>query len=543
MTTGGRKWTQRWSIGADGITMTAVEAAVPATAESLAAADADQKAAQLLPPRPHPARAGGPAAGPYTPGAVVYIGGNWYRIDQTGRATPEGILPNQPPPPPPDQVAAQQAAARRVRHLPPPRRPARPQPAPMATAPAAAPVASMIPSQIPQIISAVPQVISAVGQGISGVTSAVQSIASAFGGFGGTGDPETSGVGDVLAAVFTGGLSEIPRAVASAAENPQVQNWRRHYGERFWDHGDWRRRWHPAWEGHRRWREVAGPDAGDPETSGVGDVLAAVFTGGLSEIPRAVASAAENPQVQNWRRHYGERFWDHGDWRRRWHPAWEGHRRWREVAGPDTGAPPEGIPGVSAIISALGATAYRLQDFIANSGGQVHPTHTQADSWLRAFRIDPGLLFSVSHASVEAAARLIRFLKLASGEHPMQHGWRLDSNPYLNHVDPTDPLTDPSYLASIRDAIVGTSDPRLAAKHLALQPVVVTRETAQRMLALLRHELVANGLPHWAEAQAALGDIAGEIQRVRDIAGEKGDDLHLSRVFGDVSFPPAQRAA
>jgi hypothetical protein len=71
-----------------------------------------------------PARgaSGGPAAGPYLPGAIVYIGGNWYKIDPTGRATPEGIVADPPPPPPPDQIATQQAAARRVRHMPPPRR-------------------------------------------------------------------------------------------------------------------------------------------------------------------------------------------------------------------------------------------------------------------------------------------------------------------------------------------------------------------------------------------------------------------------------------
>jgi hypothetical protein len=58
--------------------------------------------ARRRPPR-QPLRAergggGGPSAGPYRPGAVVYIGGNWYRIDPSGRATPEGMLPDQPPP-------------------------------------------------------------------------------------------------------------------------------------------------------------------------------------------------------------------------------------------------------------------------------------------------------------------------------------------------------------------------------------------------------------------------------------------------------------
>jgi hypothetical protein len=201
------------------------------------------------------------------------------------------------------------------------------------------------------------------------------------------------------------------------------------------------------------------------------------------------------------------------------------------------------LPGISAILSALGATAFRLGDFVANSGGHVHPAPEQADAWLHAFRIDPGLLFSASHVSPEAAARLLRYLKLASGEHPMQDGWQLGSSPYLAHVDPTDPLTDPEYLGAIRDAVVGTSDSRAALKHLALRPVEVTRETAQRMLALLRHELVASGLPHWAEARANLGEIAREVRRVRRIAGEAGADPVLSRLFGDVSLPARQRAA
>jgi hypothetical protein len=152
------------------------------------------------------------------------------------------------------------------------------------------------------------------------------------------------------------------------------------------------------------------------------------------------------------------------------------------------------------------------------------------------------LLFSANHTSVDAAARIVRYLKLASGEQPMQPGWQLDRNPYLARVDPADPLTDPRYLQSIRDAIVGTSDPRAAIEHLALRPVLVTRETACRMLALLRHELVANGLLHWAEVRACLGDIAREIGRVRQIAGEQGADAYLSRLFGDVTVPAGTSA-
>jgi hypothetical protein len=136
----------------------------------------------------------------------------------------------------------------------------------------------------------------------------------------------------------------------------------------------------------------------------------------------------------------------------------------------------------------------------------------------------------------------VRYLKLVSGERPMQPGWQLDSNPYLSHVDPRDPLTDPYYLQSIRDAIIGTSDPRVLVEHLARQPVIVTRETARRMLALLRHELVANGLPHWAEVQASLGEIAREIGRVRQVAGEQGADPYLSHLFGDVTVTSAATA-
>jgi hypothetical protein len=72
------------------------------------------------------------------------------------------------------------------------------------------------------------------------------------------------------------------------------------------------------------------------DTSGVDDVLAAIFSGGISEIPRAVA-ASGSPQVGAWRREYGERFWLHPHWRRRWLPTWERRRRWREMSGPETG--------------------------------------------------------------------------------------------------------------------------------------------------------------------------------------------------------------
>ncbi len=201
------------------------------------------------------------------------------------------------------------------------------------------------------------------------------------------------------------------------------------------------------------------------------------------------------------------------------------------------------IPGVTAILEALGGSAFRLEDLIAKSGDMVQPTPEQADSWLRLFRIDPGLLFAASHASVDAAARLVRYLKLASGEQPLQPGWRLGRNPYLARVDVTDPLTDPAYLRGIRDAIVGTSDAREVVNYLALQPVVVTRETARRMLALLRHELVPSGLPHWAEVRGNLGQIAAEVRRLRQVAGETGDDPYLSRLFGDVSLSARHSAA
>ena len=119
----GGKETQRWAVGRDGVTLTALGPPTPATAESLMAATADKRAAKRI-RGPRRAR-GGPDEGPYKPGAIVYIGGTWYQIDRRGRATPEGILTNQPPPPPRDQIGPLLAAARRGSHMAPPRRRAR----------------------------------------------------------------------------------------------------------------------------------------------------------------------------------------------------------------------------------------------------------------------------------------------------------------------------------------------------------------------------------------------------------------------------------
>jgi hypothetical protein len=49
----------------------------------------------------------------------------------------------------------------------------------------------------------------------------------------------------------------------------------------------------------------------------VGRALAAIFTGGLSEVANAAQS---HPQAATWKRTWGERFWEHPEWQRRfWH--------------------------------------------------------------------------------------------------------------------------------------------------------------------------------------------------------------------------------
>ena len=170
-----------------------------------------------------------------------------------------------------------------------------------------------------------------------------------------------------------------------------------------------------------------------------------------------------------------------------------------------------------------------------------HPTALQAEEWLTLFRIDPGLLFSgvdVIHTP-EQAARLVRYLKLISGEHPMQKGWGLHNpndgspdNPYQNEVDPTDPLTDPKYLQRIHDTIFAAKNPANRGKYLLAMPAVQTPETAKRLLAILRHGLRQSGLLDWSETKANLANIAGEIARVRVIAGESGPDAALAKEFG-----------
>jgi hypothetical protein len=61
----------------------------------------------------------------------------------------------------------------------------------------------------------------------------------------------------------------------------------------------------------------------------------------------------------------------------------------------------------------------------------------------------------------------VRYVKPASGEHPMHAGWQLGSNPYLAHVDPTDPLTDPAYLKTIREGPRATWNADASARRAA----------------------------------------------------------------------------
>lgn len=181
-----------------------------------------------------------------------------------------------------------------------------------------------------------------------------------------------------------------------------------------------------------------------------------------------------------------------------------------------------------------------------------HPNPLQAEEWLSLFRIDPGLLFAgVDNVKTpEQAARLVRYFKLVSGEHPMKKGWGLHNpndaspdNPYQNSVDPTDPLTDPKYLQHIHDIIWRTKR-AVSAHHnivdyTAAGPAVVTKETAQRLLGILRHGMVKSGIASWSEVQDAGSkySLRVEIKRVRKLAGESGPDPVLSKIFGDVSLP------
>jgi hypothetical protein len=225
----------------------------------------------------------------------------------------------------------------------------------------------------------------------------------------------------------------------------------------------------------------------------------------------------------------------------------------------------EAVPVFGPILHGAAALFGTIAGAIAGAGRDTFkPTPEHAEQLLTLMRIDPGLIFAgIDNATTpEQAARLARYLKLVAGEHPLPHGITDPHdvpNPnsstdiaYMIHPDPMDPLTDPAYLQHIHDTVFGTKHQRHRARYLAAQPLVVTADTAQRLLAILRHGLVQSGV---LKGEGTGGgsqehiipghrrDIAGQIRRVRTLAGESGRDERLEKLFGHQVNLPELRAA
>jgi len=218
------------------------------------------------------------------------------------------------------------------------------------------------------------------------------------------------------------------------------------------------------------------------------------------------------------------------------------------------------VPFVGKVVAGIGESSRGVQDFFEDLArvsskleDKFHPMPEQAAEWLRRYRIDPGLLF-VGATSAEKAARLIRYLKLVSGEQPMQKSWTLENpvlnpanldkpgNPYQGEVDPSDAMTDPEYLKPIHDMVWRTKKALEKwdenAKGVVHEiPAIVTRETAQRLLALVRYGFDKSRIDLQSMAAAARERARIEVKALRQTAGESGPDDYLSELFGSVDLP------
>ena len=118
-------------------------------------------------------------------------------------------------------------------------------------------------------------------------------------------------------------------------------------------------------------------DLGEADGIAVGDVgrvLAAVFSGGLSGIPRAVAESADHPDVVSWRREYGDRFWEHEDWRKHWEPRWHADYAHRPAHGRErffAGTEELDLGAVDALVAELAASYGAPSGLVLTEGFEI----------------------------------------------------------------------------------------------------------------------------------------------------------------------------
>jgi dienelactone hydrolase len=202
------------------------------------------------------------------------------------------------------------------------------------------------------------------------------------------------------------------------------------------------------------------------------------------------------------------------------------------------------VPVIGTVVGAVVGAAAALSYYLGKD--KFHPSPLEAAEWLALWRADPGLLFagvdrltatggSRHHPADELAARLVRYFKQLAGEVPEQGPLYNPitnlscTNPYMCEVDPSDPLTDPRYLRTVREAVLA---------HRLAPPAVHTPAQAAAVLQVLRTDLVRKGsVLDWTQVKNNLPALRKELGYLRALAGETGDEPVLDKLLGGEIVP------
>jgi serpin B len=202
----------------------------------------------------------------------------------------------------------------------------------------------------------------------------------------------------------------------------------------------------------------------------------------------------------------------------------------------------EAVPVVGPLLHVVAVVVGAIAGAIAGATMDTFHLETPvvAAGLVVAMHVLPNLLFSGidtvtvdngtnKHPPEEHAARLARYLLLCMGAVP--NSWKLynpndfhsHDNPYMEAVDPRFPLTDPRYDARIKAAV---------SRGILLPPDVSTPAQAQALLLAFRAILAPSKLLQWSQVQAHLPQLRRNIQHLRALAGETGDDPELRIALG-----------